>query len=310
MSGLNLYRRSILGVAAIPVVERWARRHGWRLGARRFVAGERVETALPALAALVAGGRAIIVDVLGEYVRERGAAEAMADAIREAIDALAAAGLPPVVSVKPTQIGLGFDRALAAELATGLARRAEAAGGRVCLDMEDHRHVDATLELLARVRRAGAGATSTVLQAYLHRTPADLDALLGDGPAGAEVRIVKGAYHEPPEVALQDAGAVRRAFVAACERAWAFGARVNVATHDEALIRETTAYARGAGLGADRYELQLLYGVRPALQQRLVDEGHPVRLYVPVGADWYGYFTRRLAERPANAALVLRGMLG
>ena len=124
------------------------------------------------------------------------------------------------------------------------------------------------------------------------------------------MRIVKGAYHEPPEVALQDMPAIRRAYLAACERAWQLGAKVDVATHDEALIREATAFARGAGLPRDRYELQLLYGVRPLLQERLVAEGHPVRLYVPVGADWYGYFSRRLAERPANVAVVLRGILG
>jgi proline dehydrogenase len=103
---------------------------------------------------------------------------------------------------------------------------------------------------------------------------------------------------------------IRRAYLALCERAWQRGAKVNVATHDEALIREAAAFARGAGLPRDRYELQLLYGVRPQLQERLVAEGHPVRLYVPIGADWYGYFSRRLAERPANVAVVLRGILG
>lgn len=310
MSGLNLYRRAVLGVAGVPLVERWGRRHGWRLGARRFVAGEDVASALPALRQLEAAGMGAIVDVLGEYVRDRAAAEAMASAIRGTIEALSGAGLPPIVSVKPSQLGLGLDPELAVELAVALALRTEAAGGRVCLDMEDHRFVDATLRLLGRLHDAGARATSTVLQAYLHRTPGDLDALLRAGPAGGEVRIVKGAYHERADVALQEVEAIRRAFVSACEHAWALGAKVNVATHDEALIRETTAFARGAGLGRDRFELQLLFGVRPRLQRRLVDEGLPVRVYVPVGADWYGYFSRRLAERPANAVVVLRGMLG
>jgi proline dehydrogenase len=149
-----------------------------------------------------------------------------------------------------------------------------------------------------------------VLQAYLHRTPADLEALLRDAPPGCELRVVKGAYQESPAVALDDLAAIRRTYLALCERAWQLGAKVNVATHDDGLIREATAFVRGARLDADRYELQLLYGVRPKLQQRLVDDGHPVRLYVPVGADWYGYFSRRLAERPANAAVVLRGIFG
>jgi len=307
---LSLYRRAVLGVAAIGPVERWSRRHGWRLGARRFVAGESVTEALPTLRSIADGGRALIVDVLGEYVSDRASAEAMAAGVATTIETLARAGLPPVLSIKPTQVGLAFDPELAATLTVDLASRAEAEGGRVCLDMEDHRFVDGTLALLARLRLAGATRASTVLQAYLHRTPDDLEVLLADAPAGSELRIVKGAYHEPPGIALRDPAAIRRSYLALCERAWQLGAKVNVATHDEAIIREATAFVRGARLGRERYELQLLYGVRPRLQQRLVDDGHPVRLYVPVGADWYGYFSRRLAERPANAAVVLRGILG
>jgi proline dehydrogenase len=307
---LSLYRRAVLGVANLPPVERWARRYGFGIAARRFVAGERVAEALPVLHEITAGGRALIVDVLGEYVRDREAAETMAATVAATIDGLQGAGIPPVVSVKPTQLGLALDPELAAALATGLGRRAEEAGGRVCLDMEDHRFVDATLTLLARMRAAGACAASTVLQAYLHRTPGDLAALLAEMPTGSEVRIVKGAYHEAPAVALHDMPAIRRAYLALCERAWRRGAKVNVATHDEALIREATAFLRGADLPRERYELQLLYGVRPQLQARLVAEGHPVRLYVPIGADWYGYFSRRLAERPANVVVVLRGILG
>ncbi len=307
---LNLYRRAVLGVAGLAPIERFARRHGYRVAARRFVAGESVASALPAIEDLLGRGRSVIVDVLGEYVRDRAAAEAMARGVRAAIEGLAGAGIPAVVSVKPTQLGLALDPALATALGSELALQAEAAGGRVCLDMEDHRYVDATLSLVGELHRAGASATSTVLQAYLHRAPSDLEALLDGAPAGSEVRIVKGAYREAPAVALQDLAAIRRTYLAMCERAWQLGAKVNVATHDEALIREATAFVRGAALPVGRYELQLLYGVRPQLQERLVAEGHPVRLYVPIGADWYGYFSRRLAERPANAAVVLRGLFG
>lgn len=307
---LSLYRRAVLGVASLPPIERLGRRHGFRIAARRFVAGESVAEALPVLHELVAVRRAVIVDVLGEYVRDRAAAETMAATVAATIDGLRRAGIPAVISVKPTQLGLALDPDLATALAADLGRRAEEAGGRVCLDMEDHRFVDATLTLLGRVRASGAGAASTVLQAYLHRTPADLETLLAEMPSGGEVRIVKGAYHEVPSVALHDVPAIRRAYLALCERAWRSGAKVNVATHDEGLIREATAFLRGADLPRDRYELQLLYGVRPQLQARLVADGHPVRLYVPIGADWYGYFSRRLAERPANVAVVLRGILG
>ena len=162
---LNLYRRAVLGVAGMAPIERVARRHGFRLAARRFVAGEDATAALPVLRDLLGRGRLVIVDVLGEYVRDRSSAEAMAVAVGTTIDGLADAGIRPVISVKPTQLGLGLDPELAAELAGGLGRRAEATGGRVCLDMEDHRHVGPTLELLRRVRRDGAPATSTVLQA-------------------------------------------------------------------------------------------------------------------------------------------------
>lgn len=306
---LSLYRRAVLGLAVVPTVERIARRHGWRLAASRFVAGENVADALPALHGLLRDGRTLILDFLGEYVADEASARGMAEAVGDMLAALATAGIPPVVSLKPTQLGLSVDPDLATEFAVAIARRAEAGGGRVCFDMEDHRQVDATLALLGRVRAAGALGSSTVLQAYLHRTPADLEALLATA-ARSEVRIVKGAYHEPPAVALHDMAAIRRTFLALCERAWQLGAKVNVATHDEGLLQQVTAFLRGSGLARDRYELQLLYGVRPRLQQRLVDDGHPVRIYVPVGADWYGYFSRRLAERPANAAVVLRGILG
>ncbi len=305
---LNLYRRGVLAVAGLPWLERAARAYGWRLGVGRFVAGEDLAGALSAIHALTADGRGTIVDVLGEYVRDVAAARAMASAVEGVVAGLAAAGLPPVVSVKPTQLGLALDPSLARSLAGDVARAAERLGGRVCLDMEDHRYVDATLALLDGVREDGAPATSTVLQAYLHRTPDDLAALLAASPPGAEVRIVKGAYREPSTVAIQDLPALREAFVATCERAWRAGAKVNVATHDETILREMLAFVRGAGMSRERYELQLLFGVKPRLQRRLVEDGHPVRIYVPVGADWYGYFSRRLAERPANVAVVVRGL--
>jgi proline dehydrogenase len=306
------YRASVLGVAGLAPVERLVRRHGWRFGARRFVAGEDVTSAVTALRALRAAGREAVVDVLGEYVTEVAQARAMADEVVTTIEALHAAGLPPVMSVKPTQLGLGLDVELAGCLAERVATRAEALGGRITLDMEDARYTDATLALLRRLWGAGFPRTSTVLQAYLHRSPDDLEAMLADAPSGGplELRVVKGAYVERPQVALHDMPRIREAFTALCERAWRAGARVAVATHDAGLLRELAAFARGAELPPERVEYQLLYGVRPRLQAELVRAGRPLRVYVPVGKDWYGYFSRRLAERPANLALVLRGFTG
>jgi proline dehydrogenase len=306
---LSLYRRTVLGVAHLEPVERLVRRYGYRLGAKRFVAGHDVAEALPALDTLVASGRLPLIDVLGEYVRSEGDARAMAATIGETLETLHARGHEVVASVKPTQLGLGLDADLALELATDVARRAEALGGRIALDMEDARYTDATLALLRALWSSGATRASTVVQAYLHRSPDDLDALLADAPRPSEIRIVKGAYREEPSLAHQDRATIRRAFLALCERALDAGAQVNVATHEESLLAEAIAFARGAG-ALDRVELQLLYGVKPRLQLALVESGRRVRIYTPIGHDWYGYYSRRLAERPANLALVVRGLVG
>jgi proline dehydrogenase len=309
---LNSYRRAVLGVAGLEPVARFARRHGWRLGARRFVAGQDPSEAVIVLRELIGSGRTVIVDLLGEYVGDDTAADAAAAAIGATIATLAQAGILPVVSVKPTQVGLAIDPERAAARTLPLALQAEAAGGKLALDMEDARYVDATLALLERTWQGGARRASTVLQAYLLRTPADLEAMLAAAPdpAGLELRLVKGAYVERPQLVIQDMPAIRRAFVGLAERAFRAGAQVNVATHDERLIAETAAFARGADLPRGKLEYQLLYGVKPRLQRALVEAGHAVRIYVPVGHDWYGYFSRRLAERPANLGLVLRGLLG
>jgi proline dehydrogenase len=308
---LKAYRAAMLGVAGLPPVASFVRRYGWRLGARRFVAGHDVDEAMPALDALAASGRTAIVDVLGEYVADAAQARAMQRAVCDTIDALHARGVTPIVSVKPTQLGLGVDRSLAAELADPVARLAEARGGRIALDMEDARYTDATLALLRGLWRAGHAGTSTVLQAALYRSAEDLEGLLADGPPGTplEIRIVKGAYHEAPSIASGDLATIRRSFTSLIERAWRAGAQVNVATHDEVLITEAAAFCRGASVPRERAEFQVLFGIKPGLQVRLVERGLSVRVYVPIGHDWYGYYTRRLAERPANLAMVLRGVI-
>ena len=304
----GMYRGAMLAVADAAFARNLARRFGWRLGVGRFVAGETFDAAVPALRRLEASGRRVILDVLGEFVHDEPAARDAAARIGAALDGAHAHGVEPYVSVKPTQLGLGVDAELAYELADALARRAEALGGHLCLDMESSPYVDGTLALYRSLLAAGHGAVSTVLQSYLRRTPEDLRALLELSPAPT-LRLVKGAYRERPEVAHQAKRDVDAAFRTLVYQALQGGARTNVATHDEALLREVGAFARGAGAAA-RYEMQLLYGVKPGLQERLVSEGHTVRVYVPFGEDWYGYFSRRLAERPANLAFVLRGLVG
>lgn len=285
------------------------RRQGFRLGVGRFVAGEHLPEALAALERLEASGLHGILDLLGEFIEDEAGVEAAVAGILAALDALAGTPVDRYLSVKPTQLGLALDPGLALENARLVAERARSAGAQVCLDMESSEYVDGTLDLYRALHTEGHHHVSTVLQSYLYRTRADLESLLGLSPAPA-IRIVKGAYRESPEVAHQDKRKVDSEYRELVWLTLEGGARANVATHDEAIISEVAAYARERGLGPDRFEFQLLYGVKPRLQQRLVQDGHLVRVYVPYGHDWYGYFSRRLAERPANLAFVLRGLVG
>ncbi len=303
------YRRTVLAVSETPAVRSLVTRVGWRLGVGRFVAGEDFEAALPALRRLTAEGKRLVLDVLGEFVGDEAAARAAARRILVTLDAAAAADLEPYLSVKPTQLGLGVDPELALELASQIAQRSAELRGHLCLDMESTPYVDHTLALLERLRAGGHAGVSTVLQSYLHRTPEDLERLIAADPR-QPVRLVKGAYREGAEVALQRKADVDDALRRLVFRGLDAGMHVNVASHDERVLAETAAYVRGAGLTRERYEFQLLFGVSPVLQGRLLEAGHSVRIYVPFGRDWYGYFSRRLAERPANVAFVIRGLFG
>ena len=313
MNTATLYRQLTLAIADAPLVRSTFQRHGWRVGVGRFVAGEDAAAAVPALLALQRSGRRVILDLLGEFVADEAAARASASAVEAGVRTAHAAGVEPYLSVKPTQLGLGVSTELAFELADGIAGLVGGLGGHVCLDMENVPYVDRTLDLYERLHRAGHRHVSTVLQSYLHRTPHDLERLVAlDAELGGHgaLRLVKGAYREAPADALQDVGGIEAAYRELAYGALDAGLKLNIATHDEALLRELLAFVRGARLGADRYEVQMLFGVRPHLQERLAAAGHPVRVYVPFGADWYGYFSRRLAERPANFVFVARGLFG
>ncbi len=305
----DLYRRTVLATAAAPWVKGFVERNGWKLGVGRFVAGPDLGSALPKLQAIEASGKGVIVDVLGEFVGSEAEARQMAARIGAAVEGVHAAGVEPYFSAKPTQLGLGVSEGLALELADALARQVAAVGGTLCLDMESSGYVDATLALFRELRRRGHLHVTTVLQSYLHRTPDDLTSLLELEPTPA-LRIVKGAYKESPDVAIGSKREVDDAFLALVGRGLAAGAHVDVATHDERLLERALAHIDGAGLPPAVYGVQMLYGVKPQLQERLAAAGRPVRLYVPFGEDWYGYYSRRLAERPANLTFVLRGLFG
>lgn len=305
----SLYRRGVLGVAGTRAVAGFIKRQGFRLGVGRFVAGEDLEQALAAIRALERQGLYGILDLLGEFIETEAGANAITDEIVATLDRLHREPLDKYMSVKPTQLGLGIGLELALRNARRVARRAQEIGAHICLDMENVPYVDGTLAIYRALHEEGYSNVSTVLQSYLYRSMADLKALIAFNPA-LTVRIVKGAYREGPEDAYQKKADVDENYRAMVRYGLDHGATVNVASHDEAIIAEVEAYVRERGLGGDRYEFQLLYGVRVSLQRALVQRGHRVRIYVPYGEDWYGYFTRRLAERPANVLFVLRGLFG
>ncbi len=286
---------------------------GVRGFSRRFVAGRDQAAALGAVARLNDAGFGTTVSFLGEEVTTTAAVRAAVDEFTSYAAAVQARGLRSAISVKLTQLGLAFDRALAERSLDEVLRRASDAGVFVRIDMEDSRYTATTLEIFraARLRHDNVGV---VVQTYLRRSAADIDAL---GREGAPVRLVKGAYREPAALAFPTkrevdesytrlAGAYFAAIASAPEGSTA---KLAIATHDPRMVRAALQSARAHGIGRDRFEFQMLYGIRTDLQRALLARGYPVRVYVPYGSHWYPYLMRRLAERPANLWFFLRNAL-
>jgi len=277
-----------------------------RRAVRRFMPGEELEAALSAAATLEAGGTPTILTFLGENVDDRQAVEDVVAEYGEALASIRDRDLDMEISVKPTQLGMDVDESLCREALHELARASAAAGTCLWIDMEDSSYVDRTLEAYRELhsRHAGVGVC---LQAYLHRTPDDLEALLPLDPA---IRLVKGAYREPAATALQRRTAIDRRFGELGEtllqwRRQSPATRVAFGTHDESLVDQLMGQARTVGLPKTALEFQLLYGIRTDLQTRLVRAGTPVRVLISYGETWYPWYVRRLAERPANLLFVL-----
>lgn len=307
MLGTDLaFRRLILGIAGNPAVSRVVTRHGLSLGARRFVAGETLQEGLQAAALLKTRGLLATLDYLGEKVTDLAAAEHASSTYCEMLRALATAGLEPNVSLKLSQFGLTIDPAACTANVRRVVETAAAVQGFVRIDMEEWVLVDRTLEIYRTLVRDFPGRVGIVLQAYLYRTEADLKALLKLRP---NIRLCKGAYNEPPSVAYPKKRDVNANFLRLLRMSLREAAFTAVATHDERVIEAARGLVGELG-AAGRYEFQMLYGVKPRLQQALVRQGERVRIYVPFGTHWYPYFVRRLAERPANLAFVLRGLWG
>lgn len=273
---------------------------------RRFVAGSEVDDALAATRNLVRDDLAVSLDFLGEDTTDATHAAATRDAYLALLGALGRDGLTPAaeVSVKLSAVGQLLDRSMAIENARAICQAAEDAGTTVTLDMEDHTTTDSTLDILAELRK-DFPQTGAVLQAYLRRTEADCKDL---AHAGSRVRLCKGAYAEPESVAFQAELDVDRSYVRCLNALMAGEGYPMLATHDPRLIAIASERAKWYDRPQDSFEFQLLYGVRPEEQLRLVADGYTVRVYVPFGTEWYGYLMRRLAERPANITFFLRSL--
>lgn len=275
---------------------------------QRFVAGEGVQEARAAIERLRDAGLAVTVDHLGEETLDARAAEDTADAYITLLRAVAPLGLETrgEVSVKLSAVGQRLDDAMALEHAREICAAAAANGSTVTLDMEDHTTVDSTLSILRKLRE-DYPSTGVAIQAYLFRSEQDCQDLSAEG---SRVRLVKGAYREPASVAHQGKPEVDKAYVRCLRVLMAGKGYPMVATHDDRMIAITELLADRFGRTIGDHEFQMLYGIRTDRQEALAGAGHTVRVYVPYGDDWYGYFMRRLAERPANVAFFLRALGG
>lgn len=305
-----MLRRLLLALSTRPRIGEWMERlPATRRFVRRFVAGTRVEDALAVIADVNRRGVAAAVTYLGENVTRESEAARAADVYVGLLDEVERRRLLAVPSLKLTHLGLDLGESVCVTNVARVLQRSQTAGTRVWIDMESSAYTDRTLDLYARLLPRYRNA-ACVVQAYLRRTPADIERLVD---LGATLRLCKGAYHEPPELAYPDKRDVDRAYAALIDRllapdALARGVYTGFATHDEALQRRVRTVAAERRVAADRFEIQMLYGIRSELHARLSAEGVALRVLVPFGEDWYGYFMRRLAERPANLGFLLRNL--
>ncbi|MGH2785857.1 MAG: proline dehydrogenase family protein [Actinomycetota bacterium] len=299
-------RRVIMTVADRPAIRRLMTGGVGRRVALRFVAGEDLEDALKVVNALNERGMMASIDYLGENVTDATKAAAATDAYLDAIQRVEAAGLRANQSAKLTQMGLDIDEEFALGNAAVVAARAAESGSALTLDMEDHRYTGRTIDTVLRLAHRYPERIGVAVQAYLHRSPADVDRL---NEARVQVRICKGAYREPRRIAYQRKAEVDAAFAKILVRLLEANVYPMIATHDSRLVGFALRQVNILGRDRETFEFQFLLGVRRDLQERLVAEGYRVRVYVPFGSEWYPYFRRRLAERPANLVFFARQLL-
>jgi proline dehydrogenase len=299
-------KATLLKAAASPTLKRQVTSNpvAWRV-ARRFIAGGRLDDAVRTIRELNAAGNSVALDHLGENTESHDQARAAAGAYLAALDRIQDEGLDANISIKLSALGLDLGAELAAEEAAKVAARGKEVGAMVGVDMESAAYVDRTLDLVAALE-ASYDDVGVCLQAYLHRSPDDLDRL---DDLGIPVRLVKGAYQESPEVAIQRKADVDAAYSRLLEVLIRDNPYPMVATHDEALVARTKALVADYHRDRSTFEFQMLHGVRRDLQAQVVAEGYRLRVYVPYGDQWYPYFMRRLAERPANLYFFLSNLV-
>lgn len=273
----------------------------------RFVAGESIDAALTATREINQLGMTVSLDNLGENVNDADEARHSAGLYQQLLDEIHTQNLEANVSLKLTHMGLDIDPALAEQITGELVGKAAALNSFVRVDMEGSEYTERTLTLVHNLHRkqTNRGAVGAVIQSYLYRSEKDVRELC---EAGIRIRLCKGAYREPPEIAYQKKSDVDANFVLLMKIMLESDVYHGIATHDEAMIEATIDFARTRGISPDHFEFQMLYGIRRDLQQRLVADGWNMRVYIPFGTEWYPYFMRRLAERPANALFILKNL--
>jgi len=272
----------------------------------RFVAGMTIDDALGACERVNREGIAVTLDALGESVTTEAEARASAQVYHEMLDAIAGRRLNANVSLKLSQMGMDFDPALAETIVGELVEHASRVDSFVRIDMEGSAFTEATIAMTERLYAKHPGRVGTVLQAYLFRTDGDADRLLGQG---IRIRLCKGAYKESAEIAFPLKSDVDANYVKLAEKMMTSGVFCGIATHDEAIVEKLLKFVRDKNVPKSGFEFQMLYGIRRDLQRRLAKQGFGVRVYVPFGPEWYPYFMRRLAERPANVLFLMKNFL-
>lgn len=296
-------------LAGSTTLKSLASRYGMRRPgsfARRFIAGEDVHEAIVAARDVERQGLLVTLDLLGESVSSAEEALAATKGYIHVMEAIQASGVGRNISLKLTQLGLDIDQATCIDNLRRILDVATAGEFFVRIDMENSPYTDRTLDTFETLWNIGYRNVGVVIQSYLKRSMADIARM---NALGARIRLVKGAYREPAAVAFQEKADVDRAFIDQMQVLLSDGTYPAIATHDPAMIDATQAYAAAQRIAKDRYEFQMLYGIRRDLQASLSADGHPFRVYVPFGTEWFPYFMRRLGERPANVAFVLGSLL-